>query len=338
MLRRGGGGSTHAALVRLRLPDRLQLLIYRLQRFVEPVEHALPVLVVEQPVHGRVHQLVALDAGQVEGAEARRRVVVDGGHGHDGGQARRAVGQRAQRARHGVGGRARAAERHGQVREGARLDGRHQHVLGPRRVQRRPLQLLHVHVQHALLEGHAERLGRDGLQPRQQAQVGLVEPGAVQQPREVDFIRLGLLRPGRFRLAIIHARFVEDPLDEQLHEAVVLGALGHDAAALLVARQEGLHQRVHLAEALHARVARVPLLELHVVRDAGQRQQQTQVRVLLFRRRELLEIAEHFDDFIDDVFHVIVRFDFGSDAEEFNILVSEDGIIKLVCFECFESG
>ena len=104
--------------------------------------------------------------------------------------------------------------------------------------------------------------------------------------------------------------------------------------ALSVTRQKLLDQRVHLAEALNSRVARIPILILQVVREPRQRQQQAQAAVLLFRWRDLLEVAQYLHHFLDRVVDAAVRAGgnqvrLGLDAQQLHVLVPEDRVGEL---------
>lgn len=137
-------------------------------------------LVLKQPVDAGVHELVVLEAGQVEAGERRpgHRINIADRKRHERcrwygcvlGTSRPETGlqSRYQAAGHHVRGGSRPGERHGAVRKGFRLDRGNQHVLRPRGLQGWPLQPLHVDIQSSLGEGYGECLGGYALQPREQ--------------------------------------------------------------------------------------------------------------------------------------------------------------------------
>ena len=81
-------------------------------------------------------------------------------------------------------------------------------------------------------------------------------------------------------LAELHAALVQDALDEQLEEAVAAGPEAR-LAQLAVGGDELGHHGAALLEAVDARRAGVPVLELGVVGEPRQREQQTQLAVVL---------------------------------------------------------
>ena len=90
-------------------------------------------------------------------------------------------------------------------------------------------------------------------------------------------LRFALRRP---HLAELHAALVQDALDEQLEEAVPAGPEAR-LAQLAVGGDELGHHGAALLEAVDARRAGVPVLELGVVGEPRQREQQTQLAVVL---------------------------------------------------------
>lgn len=104
-----------------------------------------------------------------------------------------------------------------------------------------------------------------------------------------------LLGASSFCLTIVYARLVEDALDHELNEPVVLGAAAQWMSGIggfPVARQKLLHQRIDLAKALHPRVAWIPILVLQIVGEPRQREQQTQIVVLVLGRCHFLQLTE----------------------------------------------
>lgn len=95
----------------------------------------------------------------------------------------------------------------------------------------------------------------------------------------------------RPHLAELHTALVQNPLDEQLEEAVPAGPEAR-LAQLPVSRDELGHHGTGLLEAVDARRARVPVLELGVVTEARQRQEEAQLAVVVFRRAEMLQAVE----------------------------------------------
>lgn len=95
-------------------------------------------------------------------------------------------------------------------------------------------------------------------------------------------------------LTELHAALVEDPLDEQLEEAVAARPEA-SLAQLPVRGNELCHHGAGLFEAVHACRARVPVLELGVVGEAGQREEETQLAVVLLGGTALLQTVEALD-------------------------------------------
>lgn len=95
-------------------------------------------------------------------------------------------------------------------------------------------------------------------------------------------------------LTELHAALVQDPLDEQLEEAVATRPEA-SLAQLPVRGNELGHHGAGLFEAVHACRARVPVLELGVVGEAGQRQEETQLAVVLLAGTALLQTVEALD-------------------------------------------
>lgn len=95
----------------------------------------------------------------------------------------------------------------------------------------------------------------------------------------------------RPHLAELHAALVQDPLDEQLEEAVPAGPEA-GLAQLPVGGDELGHHGARLLEAVDARRARVPVLELAVVAEARQREEEAQLAVVLLGGAELLQAVE----------------------------------------------
>lgn len=95
-------------------------------------------------------------------------------------------------------------------------------------------------------------------------------------------------------LAELHAALVEDPLDEQLEEAVPAGPEAR-LAQLPVGGDELGHHGAGLLEAVDPGGAGVPVFELSVVGETGQGQEEAQLAVVLLGRTELLQAVETLD-------------------------------------------
>lgn len=95
-------------------------------------------------------------------------------------------------------------------------------------------------------------------------------------------------------LTELHAALVQDPLDEQLEEAVATRPEA-GLAQLPVRGNELGHHGAGLLEAVHACRARVPVLELGVVGEAGQREEETQLAVVILGGTALLQTVEALD-------------------------------------------
>lgn len=95
-------------------------------------------------------------------------------------------------------------------------------------------------------------------------------------------------------LTELHAALVKDSLDEQLEEAVPAGSEAR-FTQLPVRRDELCHHGTRLLEAMDTSRARVPVLELSVVGEAGQGEEETQLAVVVFARAELFQTVEALD-------------------------------------------
>lgn len=95
-------------------------------------------------------------------------------------------------------------------------------------------------------------------------------------------------------LTELHTALVKDSLDEQLEEAVPAGSEAR-LAQLPVCGDELRHHRTRLLEAVDTSRARVPVLELGVVGEAGQSEEETQLAVVVFGRAEFFQTVEALD-------------------------------------------
>ena len=143
-------------------------------------------------------------------------------------------------------------------------------------------------LQHLLLEGAREDAGRQVLHPAEQAQVQVVAAIATKHVDAQEHLALSDRLVSGLALAELHAALVQHALDQQLKEAVA-ASLEARLAQLTVRRDELGHHDAGLLEAVHARRAGVPVFELGVVGETGQRQEQAQLAVVILGWAELLQ-------------------------------------------------
>lgn len=94
-------------------------------------------------------------------------------------------------------------------------------------------------------------------------------------------------------LTEFYAALVEDPFDQQLEEAVPAGPEAR-LAQLPVRGDEFSHHGAGLLEAVDPSGTGIPVFELGVVGETGQRQEEAQLAVVLLGRAELLQAVETF--------------------------------------------
>lgn len=98
-------------------------------------------------------------------------------------------------------------------------------------------------------------------------------------------------------LTEFHTALVEDPFDQQLEEAVPAGPEAR-FAQLPVRGDEFGHHGAGLLEAVDPSGAGIPVFELGVVGETGQRQEEAQLTVVLLGWAELLQAVETFHGFL----------------------------------------
>lgn len=152
-------------------------------------------------------------------------------------------------------------------------------------------------VEHLLFESAREDVGRQVLEPREHTEVEVVATVPAQHVYTQKNLALSDLFFGGFALAKFDATLVQDAFDQKLEEAVGAGAKPR-LAQLPIGGDELRHHAAGLLETLDACRAGVPVFKLSVVGEARQRQEKTELTVIVFGWTKLFQSMETLHGFL----------------------------------------